>query len=67
MGDINYLKYLIKDRGLNVEEVAKLLGMSKQCLYRKLNGKIEWYLKDIKNMRELLNMTDSDLKKVFDL
>lgn len=67
MGDMDYLKYLIKHRGLSIEEVATVLGMSKQAFYRKLNGKIEWYLKDIRSLRDLLEMGDGDLKKVFAL
>ena len=67
MGDMHYLKYLIAKKGLKVEDVAKAMGITKQCLYRKINGKHEWYLKDLKVVRDFLGMTDSDLKKVFDL
>ncbi len=65
MGDVHYLKYLIKAKGLTLDEVAIMLGMSKQALYRKLNGKIEWYLRDMKCLKDLLEMTDDDFNKVF--
>lgn len=67
MGDTDYLKYLIKSKGLSIDDTAKALGMTKQTLYRKLNGKIEWYLKDMKCLKDLLEMSDSDMKKVFAL
>lgn len=65
MGDVHYLKYLIKSKDLTLDEVARLLGMSKQALYKKLNGTIEWYLKDIKCLKELLEMSNDDFNKVF--
>ena len=65
MGDVHYLKYLIKSKGLTLDEVARMLGMSKQALYRKLNGTIEWYLRDMKCLKELLEMSNDDFNKVF--
>lgn len=67
VGDINYLKYLIVSKGLKVEDIARMLGMTKQCLYRKMNGKHEWYLRDIKKLKEFLEMSDEEVKKVFDI
>lgn len=67
MGDKNYLKYLVISKDLKIEDVAKMLGVTKQCLYRKINGKCEWYLRDIKRLKEILEMTDDDIKKVFDI
>lgn len=67
VGDTYYLKYLIAKKGLKVPDVAEVLGITKQCLYRKINGKHEWYLKDVRRLKELLEMSDNDLKKVFDL
>lgn len=64
-GDIEYLKYLFKAKGLKVEDVAKILGISKQCLYRKLKGQHDWYLKDMKCLKELLEMSNEDFNKVF--
>lgn len=64
-GDVEYLKYLFKSKGLKVEDVAKILGISKQCLYRKLKGQHDWYLKDMKCLKELLEMSNDDFNKVF--
>lgn len=64
---MNYLKYLIKSKELSIDDTAKALGMTKQTFYRKLNGKIGWLLKDMKCLKELLAMSDDDIKKVFDI
>lgn len=66
-GDVEYLKYLIKAKGLKVEDVARILGISKQSLYRKIKGQHDWCLKDMKCLKELLEMTNEDLSKVFGL
>lgn len=66
-GDIYYLKYKIISNGMNISDAAAAMGITKQNLYRKIGGKTEWSLKDIKRLKLLLQMTDEEVKKVFDL
>lgn len=66
-GDVEYLKYLFKAKGLKVEDVARILGITKQSLYRRIKGQHDWCLRDMKCLKELLEMSDEDMKKVFGL
>lgn len=63
----NYLKYLIAEKGLSIEDVAVIMKISKQALYKKIRGETEWCLRDMKCLKDFLEMTDEDVKKVFDL
>lgn len=66
-GDMYYLKYLIQSRGLTVEGIARAMGITRQSLYKKINGQSEWHLHDIKIVKNLLDMTDEDIMRVFGL
>ena len=65
MTNANYLKYLIAEKGLSVEDVALIMKISKQALYKKLRGKTEWCLSDMKCLKDLLEMSDEDFNKAF--
>lgn len=67
VGDMYYLKYLIQSRGLTVEGIARAMGITKQSMYRKINGQTEWHLQDIKIIKNLLDMADDDVMRVFGL
>ena len=64
--DSEYLKYLAKSKNLKLYELGEKMGFEKNYFYKKLkNG--SWSAKDMKKVKSTLEVTDSDLKKVFDL
>ena len=45
----------IKEIGYSTNEVAKLLGISKATLYRKINGNSEFSHSEINNLRNVIS------------
>lgn len=64
--DIEYLKYLAKSKNLKIYELGEKLGLNRHYFYRKLKNGI-WDIKDMKKIKEILNLTENDFKKVFGL
>lgn len=65
MANANYIKYLIAEKGLSIEDVALILKISKQALYRKFRGEVSWNCKDMKCLKDLLEMTNDEFNKAF--
>lgn len=61
----NFLKYLIAEKGLSIEDVSQIMNISKQALYKKLRGETEWCLRDMKCLKDLLKMSDEEFNKAF--
>jgi hypothetical protein len=49
----------------NYEQLAEKMGMTKQNLYCKINEKTNWNIKDLKKLRDILNLTTDDIDKIF--
>ena len=49
----------------NYEQLAEKMGMTKQNLHCKIKEKINWNIKDIKKLKDLLNLTAEDINKIF--
>ena len=64
--DSEYLKYLAKSKNLKLYEFEEKLGLSKGRLHKKLN-KGNWNISEVRKIKEILEMSESDFKKVFDL
>lgn len=47
------------------EKLAEKMGMSSQNIYYKVNGKINWSVKDINTMKEILNLNANDIFNIF--
>lgn len=63
----NYLKYLVAEKGLQMKDLAIILDISCPSLYSKIKGKVEWKLSDMKKIKEFLELSDEDFKKIFGL
>ena len=62
----NVLKLKIKDKKLNYQKLAKELRISESGLNKKINGKNYFTQSEIYKIKELLELTDNELIKIFE-
>ena len=66
MTNTTLLEKLIKDSGLKLSYIAAKLGITRQALYRKIKGLVQFTGPEIKAMCDLLNLQDwAEIKPVF--
>lgn len=51
--------------GKSVEDVARELGVAPTTLYRKLDGKSDFGLNELKLIKNSLNLDDEAVKRIF--
>ena len=61
----NLLKSKIALSGLSFKEVAQKIGIPYQSFNNRKAGKIEFNLKEIKALKEILNLTNDDIAEIF--
>ena len=61
----NVLKLKIKDKKMNYQKLAKELRISESGLNKKINGKNYFTQSEIYKIKELLELTDNELIKIF--
>ena len=54
------LEYEMKIKGLNTEEMCKLLKISRSAFYRKCNGKTEFTRAEIERIIEILKIDKAE-------
>ncbi|MFR5064817.1 MAG: hypothetical protein ACLTDD_08845 [Thomasclavelia spiroformis] len=54
-----------KECGLTNEEVAKAIGIDPATYYRKKRGETDFYRKEIRVIRKLLNLSSEDVDLIF--
>jgi predicted transcriptional regulator len=59
------LKAKIVERGMGVEELAGILDMSTQTLYRKLRTPLSMTLLDAIRLKDILGLTDEEAIEIF--
>lgn len=59
------LKTQIKDSGLRMGFIASKLGISKQCLYNKLNNQSDFSVEQAFRLRELMDLDDLSMRNIF--
>lgn len=59
------LKQRIRDSGYKFSFIAKSCNLTSAGFYKKLNGKSEFKQSEIKNIKELLKISDKDLNIYF--
>ena len=47
------------------EKLAKRMGFTKESIYYKVSGKINWSIADIQKLIVLLNLTPDDVFEIF--
>jgi predicted DNA-binding protein (UPF0251 family) len=59
------LKAKIVERGMGIEELAGILDMSTQTLYRKLRTPLSMTLMDAIRLKDILELTDEEAIEIF--
>ncbi len=59
------LKAKIVERGMGVEELAGILDMSTQTLYRKLRTPLSMTLMDAIRLKDILELTNEEAIEIF--
>lgn len=54
MFNANLLKAELLIKGISTEELAKILGINKSTLSKRINGKSEWTLSELKKVGEVI-------------
>lgn len=49
----------------SVEDVAREIGVTAPTLYRKLDGKSDFFLTELKAIKKSLNLDDEAVKRIF--
>ena len=65
MTDTNRLKGKIIQKGLTSTQLAEKLNMSKATFSMKVNNKIKFSQNDIKNIVDILNLNDDEIRLFF--
>lgn len=63
--DVIKLKVKMLETGINASILASELGQTRQNIYKKISGKADFSLKDIKFLRKKLSLTDEELIDIF--
>lgn len=61
----NKLKGKIVECGLNVETLAKEVGVEASTIYRKMNGETEFTIGEAGKIAKILGLNDDDLTAIF--
>lgn len=56
MFNANLLKAELLIKGISTDELAKILGINKSTLSKRINGKSEWTLSELKKVGEILGV-----------
>lgn len=59
------LKAKIKDRNISYTQLAELLGITRQCLYKKANGQTEFTGSEIKRISAILELSNEERDAIF--
>lgn len=63
--DLNALKGKVKSSGMSMTFVAKMLGISRASLYKKLNGNVEFKVSEIVSLCKVLHLSDKERDLIF--
>lgn len=63
--NIPMLKQKIKERGINVETLAKKIGINRSTMYRKLNEDISITMTEANKIKEILCLTNEEASAIF--
>ena len=62
---VNKLKGKIVERGMNIESLAKMIGVDRATLYRKLNDAEKITIGEAAKIKDVLEISESDAYDIF--
>lgn len=62
---MNEIEKLVKTSGLSKSYVARKLGIARQTLLNKLQGRSQFKIGEIKVLNDLLNIAPDDVNRIF--
>ena len=63
--NMKLLKKIIDSKGIKYQYLAGKLGISRESLYNKLNGKTEFTAGEIRNMADALSLSFATIQEIF--
>ena len=63
--DMTLFEAKVSENGLKYKYIAEKLGLSEQGLTQKRKGNIPFKAYEIKTLKELLNLSDQELNRIF--
>lgn len=63
--NVNKLKGKIIEKGINVETLAKRIGVERSSLYRKLNSFERITIGEANRMKDVLELSDEEANDIF--
>jgi betR domain len=61
----NLLEAKLKEKGSNVAEISKIIGVEPSTFYRKLSGKSDFFRKEIEKIVKYLNLSIDEMERIF--
>lgn len=65
MGRVSLLKDLINEKGLKLEYVAGKLGITRESMSAKINGRRDFRLSEVQMLKQILNLSANDILTIF--
>ncbi len=65
MTDVEKLRGIIDDSGISITAIAAKIGISREGLYKKIQGETEFKASEIAKMKEILHLDDETRDAVF--
>ena len=65
MTNSNLLNVKIQESGIKIGHIARVLNLSRQGLYNKINGKTEFFGSEITKLSEILNLSIEERENIF--
>ena len=61
----NLLEAKLKEKGSNVAEISKIIGVEPSTFYRKLSGQSDFFRTEIDKIVKYLNLSIDEMEKIF--
>lgn len=65
MIDTELFKYRLAVAGLTITDIASLLGISKQAVYKKVSGQTDWSTPEMYAVSDAMKLTPEESKAIF--
>jgi len=62
---INLLKDAMDRKNITIDDLAKKLGVSKQSLYFRLNGKVQFKINEVRLIKNYLDLEGNIFNSIF--